>query len=376
MTPSQGRRSPVLARLAACVVALAACGPASQPVAPAYPASAPPGWSALVDAARREGRLVLAGPPSDVWRSALLSFEKAYPGISVEYTGITSRDFWPRVTQEKRVGQHLWDLRVGGPDPQVFQARDDGFLTRVKPLLVLPEATDDEQWFGASRGLLYADAAGTQIRNFLMQGSTQIHVNRDSVPASAFRSARDLIDPRWKGKIVQQDPRGGSGLGALTVLLSAYGEDFVRTLLSKQDVIITSDNRQEAEWLVRGKYPIGVGSVADEILYFEQQGVRSNVVLLDDAPRALSVGFGAIQILTSGPHPNATQLYVNWLLTRAAQSTIATTIQVNSLRLDVPPGNPDLAIDPQRLQDYVPHQFEKMLPVRKQAQQLAAELLR
>jgi len=373
---TRSRRPRRLLALAVVALVLAAYAQSGQAVPSGVSTSAPAGWATLVDAARGEGRLILAGPPSEVWRSALLSFEKAYPGITVEYSGITSRDFWPRRSQERRAGKYLWDLRVGGPDPQVFQARDDGFLAPLRPLLVLPEATNEGQWFGASQGLLYADKGQAFIRNFLAQGSTQIHVNRDLVPASALRSARDLIDPRWKGKIVQQDPRGGSGLGALTVLLSAYGEDFVRTLLTKQDVVITSDNRQEAEWLVRGKYPIGIGSVADEILYFEQQGVKSGVVLLADAPRALSIGFGSIQVLTKAPHPNGTQLYVNWLLTRKAQSQIATTVQVNSLRLDVPPGSPDLALDPKRLQDYIPHQFEQMLPLRKRAQQLARELLK
>ncbi len=366
------------------VVILGACAPASESGRTAPVGASVSGsegerqaeWNRTQADAKQEGKLVLSGPPSDAWRTALTAFERDYPNIRLAYTGITSRDFWPRVSQEKRAGQHLWDLRVGGPDPQVFQAKADGILDPVAPLLVLRDVTDESKWFGAARGLLYADKDQRFLRNFLAQGGSQILVNRQLVPESAFRSARDLIDPRWKGKIVQQDPRGGSGLGALTVLLAAYGEDFVRTLLTKQEVVITGDNRQEAEWLVRGRYPIGIGNVSDELLYFERQGLQPNVKLLADAPQALSIGFGSIQVLKQAPHPNASKVFVNWLLTQKTQSQIAKTVAVNSLRLDASPGNPALVFDPKRIQDYVPHQFEQFLPLRQRAQRLAAELLK
>src|SRR5207248_2177405 len=136
-------------------------------------------WDTAVASGKKEGKLVLSGPPSPVWRSALTAFEKDYPDIKVEYTGTTSRDFWPRVAQEQKNGQYLWDLRVGGPDPSVFGARDQGMLAPVKPLLMLPEATDESQWFGATQNLIWADTAKEYMRNFLAYGSSQIMVNRD-----------------------------------------------------------------------------------------------------------------------------------------------------------------------------------------------------
>src|SRR5579862_3511448 len=144
---------------------LAACGAGSAtPSATAPTASAPaaasaPGSTAAqsggqaqldsaVAAGKKEGKIVLSGPPSAVWRTALTSFEKDYPDIKVEYAGTTSRDYWPRIAQEQKAGQFLWDLRVGGPDPQVFEARDQGMLAPVKPLLITPDATDESLWFG------------------------------------------------------------------------------------------------------------------------------------------------------------------------------------------------------------------------------------
>jgi iron(III) transport system substrate-binding protein len=364
----------------ALVLALAACGqsqaaPTSQ--APAAQASATNSWDSAVAAGKKEGKLVLSGPPSPVWRSSLTAFEKDYPDIKVEYTGTTSRDFWPRITQEQKNGQFLWDLRVGGPDPSVFAARDQGILAPVKPLLVLPEATDESQWFGAAQNLVWADNAKEYMRNFLAYGSSQIMVNRDLVTADAFSSGKQLIDPKWKGKIVLQDPRGGSGLGSVTTIMVAYGEDFLKTLLSQQAVAVTAENRQEAEWLVRGNYVIGIGNVSDELVSFKQQGLNANVVLLDDAPPSLSIGFGSTQLLKNPPHPNATKVFANWLMTQKAQANLVKTVQsVNSLRLDVQPGLPDGVLDAKRMNDYIPHQYERLLTTRQRAEQLSNELLK
>ena len=372
----------VRAAAAAAALLLAACGGVAPAVSPPAPTSAAPATTssqldAVVSAAGKEGKIVLSGPPSAVWRTALTSFEQDYPSIKIEYTGTTSRDFWPRVTQEQKAGQYLWDLRVGGPDPSVFAARDQGILAPIKPLLVIPEATDESQWVGAAQGLLWADSGKEYLRNFLAYGSSQILVNRDLASADAFSSGKQLIDPKWKGKIVLQDPRGGSGLGAVTTIMVAYGEDFLRNLLTNQALTVTADNRQEAEWLVRGNDVIGIGNVSDEIASFAQQGLKANVVPIEDAPPSLSIGFGSTQLLKNAPHPNATKVFVNWLMTKKAQSAIVKGVPaVNSLRLDVPPGAPQGLVDPKKIDQYIPHQFERLLPQRKKAEDISSELLK
>ena len=338
------------------VLGAAACAPAAPPRPAAAPAAGPVAarpaessapkaaweveWEQVVVAARQEGKVALSGPPSQGWRTALLTFEQDYPGIQLEYTGANSRDYYPRLFQERRAGQYLWDLRVGGPDTQVFQARDEGMLEFVPPLLLLPEVVDESKWLGVAEGLLYADRDGRFVRNFLAQSSSVAHVNRDALPEPALRSLEELLDPRWKGRMAIQDPRGGAGLAALTVLLHGYGEGFVRSLLAEQGLVVTNDNRQGAEWVVRGRYPIGVGISTEEFTYFEEQGLKANIKTVPQGAKGLAAGFGAIQVFTQAPHPNATKVFVNWLLTQRAQGEIARAVKHNSMRLDVLAGDP------------------------------------
>ena len=331
-------------------------------------------WEQTVAAAQQEGRVVLSGPPGEVWRKALMTFEQDFPEIQVEYNGANSRDFWPRVFRERELGQYLWDLRVGGPDAQVYEARDKGVLDPVRPLLLLPEVVDESQWFGGRNGL-FVDQERKYILGFLAYASAPVYVNRAFISETEFWSDKDLLHPQWKGKIVLQDPRGGAGLGSMTVMLAVHGEQFVRDLLSKQDVVVTSNNRQQVEWVIRGRYPIGIGVLPDELLAFQQQGLNFNVQPLREGAVGLSVGFGGVQLLNRAPHPNAARAFINWLLQQKVQSNLAQALKTNSRRLDVPPGDPEAVIDLKRIKDYVPHQYEKHLQLRQRMIELAMKLL-
>ncbi|HEY7061924.1 MAG TPA: extracellular solute-binding protein [Chloroflexota bacterium] len=381
------------------VLLLVACGPAanpstsvpaaapaaSKPVAGAAPApagitsdqaAAPEGWDQLVVAAKQEGRLVFSGPPGELWRKGLAeAFQAQYPEINVDYDGGNSRDFWPRVFQERQGGQYLWDLRVGGPDPQVYQARDEGVLAAVKPLLVLPEVTDDSRWFGGFDAI-FADKEHTYLPGFEAFVDTAVWLNKDVVPPAQFHRDLDILNPQWKGKIVLQDPRGGAGLGLTTVLYVKHGEQFIRDLFSQQDIVVTGDGRQQAEWVVRGRYPIAIGLNNDVLALLEQSGVKANVDSVEEGAWGMSIGFGGIQLLNRAPNPNAAKLYVNWLLTQPAQAQLAELVRANSRRTDVPAIDPSRAVDASRLPEYVPHQLEEYLAPRQQVQELARELLK
>jgi iron(III) transport system substrate-binding protein len=366
------------------MLTVSACAPDARP----QPAAAPPaptasssgadaGWQAewerTVAAAKQEGTLALSAPPSELWRRALLTFEQDYPGIKVEYSGSPSRDFWPRVFQERQGGQYLWDVRVGGSDPQVFQARDAGVLAPVRPALLLPEVLDDNSWVGGLDGI-WADEAKTYLLVFLANGKGVVSVNRDFVSEPELSSERELLDPRWKGKISLQDPRGGSGLGDLTVLLASYGDDYVRALL-RQDVTVTTDGRQQAEWIARGRYPIGLGVVSHVLLLLQNEGVGRNVQILTGGREALSMATGGIQLMKDRPHPSASKVFVNWLLTQRAQAEVSKTIELNSRRLDVPPAKSDEVVDPTKLDSYIAHQDEHWLPYRRRAVEISNEML-
>jgi len=155
--------------------------------------------------------------------------------MRLEYTGLTATDYEARVGAERRAEQHLWDFRVGGVSPTVYTRQfPQGWYDPIRPLIVLPEVLDDSKWLGGlDAGFL--DKEKQRAYAFVWNTSEDVTVNLDIVSDGAIRSFQDLLDPRWKGKIAMDDPRGrGPGSNALTLMRRTLGEDAARRLLLEQ----------------------------------------------------------------------------------------------------------------------------------------------
>jgi ABC-type Fe3+ transport system substrate-binding protein len=366
------------------VLLVGACAPTARP----EPAAGPPPaassaggdtawqaeWERTVAAARQEGTLALSAPASELWRRTLLSFEQEYPDVKVEYNGFPSGEFWPRLAQERAAGLFLRDLRVGGPSPEVFHARDAGTFAPVRPALVLPEVVGDDNWVGGLDGI-WADDAKTYLLAFTANAMGTVSVNRDLISERELSAEKDLLDPRWRGKMSLQEPSGGAGLADLTVLVASYGEDYLRALL-RQDLALTKDPRQQAEWIARGRYPIGLGVPTHVLLLLQNEGVGTNVKKLSGGQQGLTISTGAIQLMDRPPHPNATKVFVNWLLSQRTQAQLSQTVGLNSRRRDVPAAKPEEVVDPSQLDKYVSHQDERWLPARQRVLEIVNELPR
>lgn len=310
----------------------------------------PSDWGRVIEAAKKEGKLVISADPGEEWRKSLVDmFREEYPEITVEYTGIAGRNFWQRIQQERKLGQKLWDLRAGGMGT-AFEAKKDGFLAPIRPLL-LPEIADDNKWIGGLDGL-FNDWENRFMPGYTIIVQSTVWVNRDFIKESELKSSGQLLDPRFKGKLVLQTPTGGATFSSLTNLAFMYGENFLRNLLTKQDVVITDDNRQQIEWLVRGRYPIVVGINNTQLLPFQKQGLGLHIDGLEDKINPVTVSLGGICLLKDPPHPNAARVYINWLLSKNTQIKLTKNVLLNSRRTDVPPVDKQMAVDPAHLNNY------------------------
>ena len=229
-----------------------------------------------------------------------------------------------------------------------YEAKRDGFLAPIRPLL-LPENADDSKWIGGIDGS-FQDRDKKYIFGYSLYIEPSAYVNRDFIKESDLKSSAQLVDPKFRGKIVILTPTGGVSQQALGHMAFMYGKNFVRDLLSKQEVTVTDDNRQLVEWVVRGKYPISIGFMRALLITFEKQGLGKNVVKLEDKITRLTTGFGTLSLLEGAPHPNAAKVYINWLLSQKTQNMLTQNIKHNSARIDVPPV--EAVIDPTKFSQY------------------------
>jgi ABC-type Fe3+ transport system substrate-binding protein len=339
------------------------------------PAVAEPAWDALVAAANAEGEVDVHGGPGKLYGEVLTEgFRRAYPQIKINFTGLSGRDAIPKILREREAGLYNWDVYVGGT-PSILQAlKPAGAFAPLRPALLLPEVLDDKGWYGGLYGA-WMDNEKTFVLGFEATVSAVMVVNWDVVAKDSLRSYQDLLEPQFSGKIVWDDPRlPGQGVASAQTLLLNFGPDFLKRLYAEQKIVYTANPRQNAEWVVRGQYPIGIATAFEELAPFQQQGLGKNIAAFAgplDKP-TVGPGFGTVSLMDHAPHPNAAKLYINWLLSKAGQTDWGRTGH-NSRRLDVPHAQPDLFPADGVL--YVDDQNEANIPSREMAAALAKQFI-
>ncbi len=294
-------------------------------------------WEKLVAAAKKEGELQLVGPRGAERRQAITeTFTKKY-GVTVEYLGVGGFELPPRVQRERQVGVYLWDVFVVGTTTLLKGLKPIGALDPIEPALILPEVKEPKHWLGGELPFFDANRLGLSLQQ---RAGQYLFVNTSLVGAEELRSWRDLLNPKWKGKIViGRDPRV-SGHGNATFKFffttAGLGPQFVRDL-AKQDLKLMRDDRMSAQWLAQGRYAICICSDLDTPKLI-QAGLPVRLVnarqLKEGAYR--TSGNANVALANRGPHPNAAKLYVNWLLSKEAGTLFSKTTGDASLRVDVP----------------------------------------
>ncbi|HEY7059857.1 MAG TPA: extracellular solute-binding protein [Chloroflexota bacterium] len=342
--------------------------------APAASSSASADWDQTLAAAKQEGKVLVAGAPGSGYRDAMRAFEAKYPDIKLEYQGFGAIDFQARFASERRADQYLWDVYINGPTTFDITAKQEGGFVSLRSALLLPEVRDESAWFGGFPGA-FLDSEKEYVFSFQAESTPQAYVNRDVIPESELSTIQQLTDPKWKGKIAFHDPRvDGAGNGRVAAWTSQLGEDWVRALL-RQDVVLTQDYRQLAEWIVRGRYPIALGIGGGDLFTFQQEGLGKNVLPLGGkTPEAwrLSSGFGVVRLLSHPPNPNAAKVFVNWLLSKEGQTEWVTKGGRASRRLDAPVIE-SLTPDPEI--KYFDIDREETLPLRDRAKEISKDVL-
>ncbi len=293
-------------------------------------------WERTLAAAKQEGRVAVTGPGGPEARGTLTRpFTKKY-GITVEFMGGSGRTTSPRVLTERRAHRYLWDVYVSGTTTGLTTMLPAGAFDPLEPALILPEVKDPNRWRGG--GLEFVDE-GRQLMVMTPSYRGIIFVNTKMVNPEEFTSYKSLLDPKWKGKIVIDDPRK-PGPGNATFLFfylhPELGMDFIRAF-ARQRPIILKNYRQEVDLVAQGKYPILLGGWELPVEVLMKKGLPITII----KPAQLREGSdvspsnGAVALYNKAPHPNAAKVYVNWLLSKSGQTLFSRAMGYISARQDV-----------------------------------------
>jgi iron(III) transport system substrate-binding protein len=292
-------------------------------------------WDETLAAAKREGKVVVSGPPSQELRQTMPPAFKARYGIPLEYLAGRSSETSTRLRAERQAGVQTIDVMLSGIQTMATILHREKMLEPLRPALVLPEVVDGSKW---KKGKLwFSDPEDQYILRLSNSVTTMFHINTDEVKVGELRSVRDLLNPKWKGKIALQDPTvPGSGSNQAAHLYVQFGEDFVKRLYIDQKPMISRDTRQLTDGLARGTYPITLGAEDADVERLRKDGLPIEPVeTLADLPAEISAGFGQIALLNQAPHPNAGKIFANWLASKEGSEIYARAMGVAPTRNDV-----------------------------------------
>ncbi|MCP8937607.1 ABC transporter substrate-binding protein [Alsobacter sp. SYSU M60028] len=306
--------------LALGLVAFSAAAHAQVP--PGYPAD----YAAVIDAAKKEGKVVVYGTTDAAAANFLVKdFEAAY-GIKVEYNDLNSTELYNRFIAEAAAGQGTADVTwSSAPDLQV-KLVNDGYAATYKS----PEAASVPSWAN------YKDTAfGTTY-----EAVTFVYNKRLVPEGDVPKNHADLLKlltskpDAYKGKVTAYDPER-SGVGYLFFtqddlawnqawdLFKAFGKTEIKLYTSAGAMI---------ERVTSGEHLIGYGIFGSYALTRSKKDPNLGIVLPNDYTLiATRVAF----LSSKAKNPNAGKLFLDYLLSKRGQTIIANEAELYSLRDDV-----------------------------------------
>jgi iron(III) transport system substrate-binding protein len=299
--------------------------------------SAKPGWQVewdkTVEAATREGRVVVSIPTSAELRKEFeAGFKSKFPGIELELNVARGAANINKIVEEQKAGVRSIDMHIGGTTSIITGLLGNQLLEPVLPSMLLPEVRDEKNWWA---GHLWADNAKKYIYIFTAYMTETIWYNSDLVKPEEITSWDGLLEPKWKGKIAILDPRTpGSGESTWAFLWRIKGEPFLAKLAA-QEMLVGRNQRQLAEAVARGKSALSIGLSYYTYVPFIKAGLPVKPISTVKEGYYAASGSGCVVLIKNAPHPHASKVFLNWLLSTDAQSRFTKAMGQSTRRFDV-----------------------------------------
>lgn len=262
-------------------------------------------WQTVIEAAKKEGRLTLytSSVGSHFHKDVGASFESIY-GIRFESLEARASELRERIRAEQTAGRFLGDVHHNGGTTAYLMMKDGNFQAHGS----LPNLKNLMPPFSADPFRVPSNVQ-----------SYGILVNRDLVkPSDEPKSWKDLLNPKWKGKILSDDMRAlGGGSVFFMVMHDAFGREF-HDQLAQQELVFSRNLRNDERRVARGEYPLYIPQLLP--YYTELKGLPVSFVVPHEGRPFVRFD---LSVLKNAPHPNAARLFINHFLEVQSQLVYA-----------------------------------------------------
>src|ERR1700742_3922537 len=269
----------------------------------------------LIAAATKEGQIIhYTSTDLPVAERLAKAFEAKYLGIAVRVERTGAERVFQRIGQEYSSNIHAVDVVNSSDAAHFIVWKRDGILAPYVP-------EDVAKFYPAE----HKDADG-QFASFRIWLSIIAYNTNLVKPDEAPKSFADLLDPKWKGKIVKAHP-GYSG----TIMTATYqmqrdlGWSFFEQL-AKQGIMQVQSSADPPKKLDLGERAVMADGNEYNIFQLREAGRPVEPVYASEGSPLI---IGPNGVFKDAPHPNAAKLFQSFCLSREAQQLI---IDVGGLR--------------------------------------------
>lgn len=260
---------------------------------------------AVIDAAKREGEVVYYASMNLSEANALVSeFEKRHPSIKVKLQRSGSEKLLTRVLTEARAKKSFADV-IQTVEFSMHIFSRGGLLARYIPQenSFYPKDFKEEGFWTTVYYNAYVTAYNTRL-----------------VPPRLLpKSYDDLLDPRWKGKMMMEGTKAEWLAGLLQIMGQERGLKYMRDL-ARQQPSPREGHELLAQLVAAGEGVMDINIPAASAERMKERGAPIDWIALGPAP-AVMVGIG---LSAQTAHPNAAKLYLDFVLSREGQKLVQT----------------------------------------------------
>jgi iron(III) transport system substrate-binding protein len=260
----------------------------------------------LVAAAKKEGEVLYYTTHivDQIVRPLTRAFQAHVPGVQVKYVRADGLALVVRLINEARAGRvqaDVWAM-VDGAQAVLQGGISEAYeVPSAKDLP--PGLVDRNKHWTATNVSVRSAAYNTQM------------VPKDQAP----RGYGDLLDPRWKGKMVWNPKSMTGAWGFIATVIKGMGEDeglaYLRALGRQQIVPLPLAIRAVLDRVIGGEYAIGLEMNNTHVAISAAQGAPVAWVPLNPVSETLQIA----GIAKGAPHPNAARLFLDFMVSRAGQ---------------------------------------------------------
>lgn len=247
-------------------------------------------------------------------QAAISAFHRLYPKVKVESLRLVTGKLAARYAAERSAGVNNAGLITLGDPIFIAQGQKAGWFVDFAQSEMPALAKLDPRWF----------VHGAATSTISMLG---IAYNKDLVGKDPPKTWTDLLDPKWKGRLLLGDPRSVPSYMALArIWEEKYGDEFL-TKLAAQNPTWVPSVVPVTQQLAAGEVPIVAPNVLSVVTPLRSQGAPIDLVI----PETTTGNEFVILISKGTPSGNAAWCLYNFLFTPEGQAGFTGPVSASTM---------------------------------------------